>query len=300
MDPPVSIVLPVYNGANTVRPVIESVLAQTHATLELVISDNASTDGTEEICRHFERQDERVTYHRNRSNIGLHNNFTRAAQMASGKYLRWIGDDDWLDPSYVARTLAAFVDDPEPVLVTTQIVYLGLDGVETLNAHYDPSALSSPDPIERFAEMLRLLTGDFAALDPLYGLMRRDVALMPRRNMFREDEVFAARLALAGRWGHVAAPLARRGRPVDSAAALVRSLGIPSWRWHIRAAEQYRELSHWISESRLDPAQRRRAREEITKMYVRRKKLRISRGFAKARDRAATTVRHSSSVRATS
>ena len=65
-SPLVSIALPVYNGADTVAPVVESVLAQTHADLELVISDNASTDGTEEICRQFARDDRRVVYQRQR------------------------------------------------------------------------------------------------------------------------------------------------------------------------------------------------------------------------------------------
>ena len=52
----VSIALPVYNGGPGLARVVESVLAQTHADLELVISDNASTDETQEICRRFARE----------------------------------------------------------------------------------------------------------------------------------------------------------------------------------------------------------------------------------------------------
>ena len=92
--PLVSIALPVYNGADTVASVIESVLAQTHPDVELVISDNASTDGTQEICRQFARNDRRVVYRAAATNVGLLNNFISAAGSTTGTYLRWIGDDD--------------------------------------------------------------------------------------------------------------------------------------------------------------------------------------------------------------
>jgi glycosyltransferase involved in cell wall biosynthesis len=284
--PLVSIALPVYNGAQTLAPVIESVLAQTHSNLELVISDNASTDDTEEVARGFARADRRVVYQRHPSNVGLLNNFTSAAAAASGTYLRWIGDDDSIAPEYVARTLEAFAEDERRVLVTTQILYTGADGLETLTAEYDPAALASPDPVERFAEMLRLLSADLAALDPvdpLYGMMRREVAVLPRRNMLREDEVFAARLALAGPWGHVPQPLARRVRHESTPSGLVHLLGVPAWHWHVRAALQCQELSSWIAQSSLEPAQRRRARAEVARMYVLRKQNRLRRGITKAR-----------------
>lgn len=283
-NPLVSIALPVYNGAETVAPVVDSVLAQTYSNVEVVISDNASTDDTEEICRHYARHDERVLYQRHPTNVGLLNNFISAAETATGTYVRWIGDDDSLEPSYVSRTLDAFAQDDRRVLVTTQIIYADADGRETLDTDYDPSALSSPDPVERFAEMMRLLTSDFAALDPLYGMMRRTVALMPRRSMLREDEIFGARLALAGPWGHVPEPLARRVRAEATPSGLVGLLDVPAWHWHVRAMSQCRELSYWIAQSSLEPAQRRRARVEVGRMYVRRKQDRIQRGLTKARD----------------
>ena len=85
--------------------------------------------------------------------------------------------------------------------MTTQIVYRTTTGIETLDTAYDPSALASSAPLERFAGMLRLLTSGFATVDPLYAVIRRDLATIPRRNMLREDQVFSARLALAGPLG---------------------------------------------------------------------------------------------------
>jgi glycosyltransferase involved in cell wall biosynthesis len=279
--PLVSIVLPVYNGADTVAPVIESVLAQTYADLELVISDNGSTDDTQEICRRYAREDRRVVYQRHPANVGLLNNFISAADRSTGTYLRWIGDDDSLEPDYVSQILDVFAEDERRVVVTTQIVYIDGDGAKILNTDHDPAALSSQDPVDRFAEMLRLLTSAFSTLDPLYGVIRRDVATLPRTNMLREDQIFAARMALAGPWGHVAAPLAHRRRQDGPVSEVTGLLGVPAWRQHVRVLLQCRELSHWVTCSTLNAAQQRRARVEILRFYARDKRNTARRGVTK-------------------
>src|SRR5215831_9453472 len=127
-DSLVSIGLPVRNGAATISSSIESVLAQDHDRIELVISDNASTDGTEGICRALAAADPRVRYYRHRENIGLLNNFVATIGLAGGEYFRWIGDDDRLRPTYVSRCLDEFEKDPRLVLVTTAIEYVAPDG----------------------------------------------------------------------------------------------------------------------------------------------------------------------------
>jgi len=279
--PLVSIALPVYNGADTVAPVVESVLGQSHANLELVISDNASTDGTQEICRRFAREDRRVVYLRQTRNVGLLNNFISAAESSTGDFVRWIGDDDWLEPDFVSRALEVFAEDERRVVVTTQIVYRDDEGVETLETRYDPAAMSSADPVERFAGMLRLLTSDYATIDPLYAMIRRDLATIPRKNMLREDQVFAARLALAGPWGHVGAPLAGRRRDEGTASGHARLLGVPGWHRHVRVLLQCRELYRWVEQSSLDPMRRRQARAEILRFYGRSKQIKARRGVAK-------------------
>jgi glycosyltransferase involved in cell wall biosynthesis len=273
----VSIALPVYNGGAGLARVIESVLAQSHSHLELVISDNASTDETQEVCQRFAAGDQRVVYHRQATNIGLLNNYVSAAERTNGAFVRWIGDDDSLEPEYVARTLDAFEEDERRVLVTTQMVYPDTP----VHTDYDPTSLASSDPIIRLAGMLTLLTSGFAVLDPLYSLMRRDLAVLPRRNILREDEVFAIRLALAGPWGHVPAPLARRHRSEVSSAHLVELLDVPRWHRHAMDALQCRELLDWIARSSLGPRQRRRARGEVLRLYARRKRNTVRRGAAK-------------------
>src|SRR6266853_631610 len=73
--PIVSVGLPVYNGEAYLRQVLESVLAQTFTEFELVISDNASTDGTEKICREYAAADPRIRWHRQARNRGVTWNF---------------------------------------------------------------------------------------------------------------------------------------------------------------------------------------------------------------------------------
>jgi hypothetical protein len=139
--------------------------------------------------------------------------------------------------------------------------------------------------------MLRLLTAGVSRVDPLYGMIRRDLAAVPRKNMQREDQVFATRLALAGPWGHVAAPLAGRRRVEGTASGLVSLLGVPAWRRHVRVVLQCRELNHWVGQSALDAGQRRRARTEILWFYARGKRIAARRGLDKVERLAARPAR---------
>jgi glycosyltransferase involved in cell wall biosynthesis len=244
------------------------VLAQTHSNLELVISDNASTDDTEDVCHELAAADSRVKYHRQPQNIGLLNNFVYAVGAATGEYFRWIGDDDRLHPEMAARCLGAFAEDPRLVLVTTAISYTGPDG-EVATEPYDSPALRSDDPAVRFDELMRLLNASHLMIDPLYGTMRRDmVAALPRRNMLHEDEIFAAKLVLAGPWGHVPEVLAHRHWKDDSVAELGRLLDVPRWQWRMRNALQARETVNWLNRADLTDDQRRRAVAAVRRMYL--------------------------------
>ncbi|MGH4023621.1 MAG: glycosyltransferase family 2 protein [Pseudonocardiaceae bacterium] len=270
--PLVSICLPVRNGEEFLAEAAESVLAQDYERLELVVSDNASDDGTEEICRELARSDRRVRYHRQPRNIGLLNNFSEAQRLARGEFFKWIGDDDWLAPAYLSRCLAVFAEDPRLILVTTQQLYAGADGISR-TLPYLSTELRSPQPDVRFAEMLRLLTESHLLLDPLYGLLRLSVVrqLPPRRNMLREDETFAATLALVGPFGYVPEILARRRiRPFTRLSAIAERLEVPRWHARIATVLQCRALLRAIEQADLDPRQRHRAQITVARLYLRR------------------------------
>jgi glycosyltransferase involved in cell wall biosynthesis len=263
----VSIGLPVRNAADRVAGVVRSVLDQHHGNIELVITDNASTDDTEVVCRDLARSDDRIAYHRQAENIGLLNNFRFAIDAARGGYFRWIGDDDRLEPSFVSRCLETFKADPRLILVTTGIQY-ELPGGTATTPPYTGTALASHDPVDRFVEMLRLLNESHLSIDPLYGMVRRsDVAAIPRRNMLREDEVFATKLALAGPWGHVPEVLAHRTWKQERISEVGRRLGVPGWHARFSNTLAYREMLAWLSEADLTPAQRRRAAAAVAAKF---------------------------------
>ena len=268
-DTLVSIGLPVYNGAHRLEEVVWSVLAQDHDRIELVITDNASTDDTEQICRELAKADSRIVYHRQSRNIGLLNNFVHAIRVARGTFFRWIGDDDWMAPDYVSRCLEAFAEDERRVLVTTQLAYTGADGITRSDRGYDGVLLASADPVVRFTEMLRLLNASPLLVDPLYGMVRRvPVAAIHRRNMLREDEVFACKLALLGPWGHVPEILAHRNTRAGRLRDIARVLDVPRWQSHFSSTLQVREILAWLPETDLTEPQVRAARAALARMYV--------------------------------
>lgn len=104
--PSVSIGLPVYNGGESIATCLESLLAQSHGDIEIIVSDNASTDDTGEIVEAFAARDSRIRYFRQPSNIGAHANFGFVLDVARGNYFMWAADDDLWDPRYVAENMS--------------------------------------------------------------------------------------------------------------------------------------------------------------------------------------------------
>ncbi|MFI7637460.1 glycosyltransferase family A protein [Nonomuraea sp. NPDC049400] len=279
-DALVSIGLPTFNGGRHLEKAVLSVLAQDHQNLELIISDNASTDDTEEICRDLAATDSRIRYHRQPENIGPVGNFSTALRLAEGEFFRWVGDDDTLAEYCVSRSLAEFAKDDRIVLVTAQTSYT-LDGV-TQTGRYEGTALNSDDPAERFAEMLRLLTESFVLMDPLYGVHRTAVArTVPRPVMVREDEIAAARHALSGPWAHVPEVLSHRNWANANPVKMSGRLALPAWRGYFATLIQARVLLGVIDETDLTPDQRRRARRAVLKLYVSRQRRLAARGGRK-------------------
>jgi glycosyltransferase involved in cell wall biosynthesis len=107
INPKVSIGLPVYNGEKTIEKAIKSLLAQTFKDFELIISDNASDDQTQNICQRLALLDERIYYVRQSKNIGIYKNFNFLISIAKGKYFMWAADDDWRSPEFLEANVFA-------------------------------------------------------------------------------------------------------------------------------------------------------------------------------------------------
>lgn len=120
--PLVSIGMPVYNGEKFIREALDSLLAQTFTDFELIISDNASTDSTEAICREYASRDARICYIRQTENMGAAQNFQFVLNQAGGKYFMWAAHDDIWDEKWLEVLLSAIT--PEDMVVRGLVKYL--------------------------------------------------------------------------------------------------------------------------------------------------------------------------------
>ena len=194
--PTVSIGLPVRNGATFVAEAIESILAQTFADFELVISDNASTDATPEICRGYAAADRRIRFYRQETNIGAAPNFNLVFHRSSGRYFKWAAHDDLIRPTYLERCVAALEADPEAVLCHSIVEIVDGAGEREI---YDHGAFGTgaPRQSDRLAARLRA-----RRCTEVFGVIRRDAlhgtALIA--DHVGADRTLLLELALRGRF----------------------------------------------------------------------------------------------------
>ena len=123
--PKVSIGMPVYNGESFIREALDSLIAQTFADYELIISDNASTDETERICLEYAQKDQRIRYVRQAENKGGIYNFQFVLDEAVGEYFLWAAHDDWRSVDFLNVNVLALDSNPEFVASTSPCCYIG-------------------------------------------------------------------------------------------------------------------------------------------------------------------------------
>ena len=126
--PRVSVGMPVYNGERFVAQAIELILSQTFRDFELIISDNASTDATERICREYAERDGRIRYYRSEKNCGAAWNNNHLVHLARGEYFKWQCHDDYCDPTFIEKCLAGIRGDRSVVLCYPQFVRVDEQG----------------------------------------------------------------------------------------------------------------------------------------------------------------------------
>jgi glycosyltransferase involved in cell wall biosynthesis len=126
--PKVSIGMPVYNGERFIRKALDSLLAQTFTDFELIISDNASTDGTFEICKEYVAKDKRIKYIRQIENKGMNFNFIFLCRIARGDYFMWAASDDLWDREFIQILYAAISTDKNYSSSFCSYVYINDSG----------------------------------------------------------------------------------------------------------------------------------------------------------------------------
>lgn len=197
-EPRVSIGLPVYNGEAYLGEAIDSVLAQTFTDFELIISDNASTDGTEQICREYASRDPRVRYYRNDENLGAARNFNRVFELSSGEYFKWIAADNSLEPQFLEKCVGLLDSDPASILAYSHCKQRNeyRKTVRTIDIDYD---LAMPNTYERIRNLISFALGMHI---PVWGLIRRvvlkDTHLV--RSFVGADDCLLVELILKGKF----------------------------------------------------------------------------------------------------
>ncbi len=227
--PRVSIGIPVYNGENYLEEAMRSVLDQSFTDLELIVSDNASTDRTPEIIRDLAAGDRRVVCLHNPRNLGAAPNYNRTWAAARGTYFKWLAHDDRILPGYLEATVAALDRAPDAVLCNTVVEYI--DGSGNRIGFYD-SGLRAADrgsPSERFAAMI---LRSHSCVD-FFGLVRRSAMenSLLHGPFHGADRAFLAQMALRGRLLQLDEPLVQMREHENRYTRRHASL-IERMRWH--------------------------------------------------------------------
>ncbi len=213
-NPRVSIGLPVYNGQQYLAAAIDSLQAQTFTDFELIISDNASTDRTQEICQSYAARDSRIRYYREPKNRGIAWNFTRTFELARGEFFQWHAHDDLCAPTLIQRSVEMLDRDPTAVLCYARPAIIDSAGdlvpddpstwqppqntnSTSSTSDADPRGLDSPSVARRFYGVLL----DTVWCLESYGMVRSSVMRTTGklRGYRAAEKVFIAEMAVRGR-----------------------------------------------------------------------------------------------------
>jgi glycosyltransferase involved in cell wall biosynthesis len=191
--PQLSIGLPVYNGEKYLAESLDALLGQSYEDFELIISDNASTDGTADICRHYAKQDSRIRYVRQQRNIGCAPNHNFLVGQARGELFKWASSDDLYGRDLLKRCIDALNEDRRIVLAHSWTATIDKSGIVTRAAEYSLTT-ASPRAPQRFRSMLFDKGGD-----DVYGVIRAEVLRRTTLGSYHHaDRTIVTEIALHG------------------------------------------------------------------------------------------------------
>lgn len=243
-QPVVTVGLPVFNGERYLAETLDALLGQTFGDFELLISDNASADETEAICRRYVAGDRRIRYHRQAVNVGAAPNFNGTVAEARGRYFKWAAHDDLVDPRFLAEAVRALDERPEVVWCQSRVGFVGSDGqplasgmrdgglgmsyVEDRNADASVTRASA-EPDQRFRAVLLETVG--GGNWDVFGLTRTAVLRQTRlqRSFYGADKVVVAELALRGRYHEIPERLFEVRLHDDASAAIETGRDQQEW-----------------------------------------------------------------------
>ncbi|MFC1550805.1 glycosyltransferase family 2 protein, partial [Candidatus Neomarinimicrobiota bacterium] len=188
--------LPVYNGEQYLTQALDSIINQSYQKFKLIISDNASTDKTEEICRHYTEKDERIEYHRNPVNKGAAWNFNHVFYLSDSKYFKWAAADDVCSSDLFAKCISVLQNEPSVALAFGSIKHIDETGTEFRQWSYPP-LISANSPAKRFGYMLNSNHSCMAVFGVYRSSILKNTALLG--NYASSDENLLAQICLSGK-----------------------------------------------------------------------------------------------------
>ena len=224
--PKVSLGLPVFNGENYLSETLDSILCQTFSDFELLISDNASTDNTQQICEEYAHRDARVRYIRQPENMGAAANYDFVFNHSSGRYFKWCAHDDLLGETFLECCVNTLDEDPKAVGAMpkdVQIIDANRNHIKNVKILLVSEAET---PLSRFGSILK--DPNFHC-SPFFSLFVRDKIEQTglHGNFLNSDRVFVAEMLLHG-----------------------KLIGVPNCQFFFRRHEDQFSKAVWRSQSR--------------------------------------------------
>lgn len=195
-SPLVSIGIPVYNEDRFLEESLLSLLSQDYQNIEIIISDNASIDKTEEICRKFCSRDNRIRYHRFESNQGATENFRKVVELAQGRYFMWAAGHDLWSPNMISECVDALEKNPDGVLAFGSCAWIDAMGRQMVRTS-GWTDTRGMDPVARFFSVF------WGNMHPILGVMRIDALRQAHiLTCIGTDLLMLSELALMGHFIH--------------------------------------------------------------------------------------------------
>ncbi len=201
--------MPVYNGERYLEEALHSIQCQTIDDIEIVVSDNGSTDRTAEIVSDFVASDKRIRFERQETNRGAAANYNRVFQNSRAPYFRWAAADDVMAPSFLARCVALLEQEPDVVLAYPKTELIDAAG-EHISFYDDNLDLRHSKPYQRVCAFV----GRINLCNAVFGVYRS--AALAQTHLIQpfpgSDAVLLFESALLGQICELDEPLFRRRR----------------------------------------------------------------------------------------
>lgn len=202
--PIVCVVIPTYNRKDLFTKALESVINQTYKNLRILVSDNCSTDGTEEICKEYLEKDSRIEYYRQTTNVGMVNNHNFIFQKVKEKYFSVLNDDDWFDLNYIEKCVDFIEQHPDYTFVTPAVkLYTANDKLIRTAGTINLSNENMQERLESFLKSFsvsEMATGLFST-KVLKQIYEAEKSYMKYR--YAEDITLIVKFLVAGRGMHL-------------------------------------------------------------------------------------------------